>query len=126
MAVNAYAQYKKQSVMTMTQGEMLLKLYDEVLKQLVRGKQAIQEKDSMTRNAALQKAQRIINYLRATLNFKYDVSNNLAALYDYFNKQIVRANIKGEAALLDEVFPMVQELRDAFCQADKMSKVQNA
>lgn len=126
MAVNAYAQYKKQSVMTMTQGEMLLKLYDEVLKQLVRGKQAIEEEDAETRNQALQKAQRILNYLRATLNFKYEVSNNLAALYDYFNQQIVRANIKRETAFLDEVFPMVQELRDAFCQADKMAKAKNA
>lgn len=126
MAVNAYAQYQKQSVMTMTQGEMLLKLYDEVLKQFIRAKEAVKNQDAQTRNEALQKAQRIINYLHATLNFKFEISENLAALYDYFNRQIVQANIKQTAEPLDEIFSMVQELRDAFCQADKIAKAQNA
>ena len=34
MPVNPYQQYQRQSVMTMTQGEMLTKLYDEVIKQM--------------------------------------------------------------------------------------------
>ena len=31
MALNPYQKYQQQSVMTMTQGEMLTKLYDEVI-----------------------------------------------------------------------------------------------
>ena len=34
MPVNPYQKYQQQSVMTMTPGEMLLKLYDEVITQL--------------------------------------------------------------------------------------------
>ena len=34
MGQNPYQKYQQQSIMTMTQGEMLIKLYDEVNKQL--------------------------------------------------------------------------------------------
>lgn len=126
MATNPYAQYKKQSVMTMTQGEMLLKLYDEVLKQLVRAKAGIENKQISEKNEALQKAQRIIDYLRATLDFKYDIAEHLSWLYDYFIKQLVQANVKMDVAAIDEIYPMVKDLRDAFCEADKKTKAQNA
>ena len=33
MPVNPYQKYQQQSVMTMTQGEMLTKLYNEIIKQ---------------------------------------------------------------------------------------------
>lgn len=108
--------------MTMTQGEMLVKLYDEAVKQLSGAALYIKEKDYAKANVALQKTQRILNYLTSTLNFKYDISNNLAALYDFFNAQIVKANIHKDATLLEEITPMIAELRDTFAQADRLAK----
>ena len=110
MPVNPYQQYQRQSVMTMTQGEMLTKLYDEVIKQMSGA------------NNALQNAQRILFYLKSTLDFKYEISGNLDALYDFFIERIVQANLKKDAAILDEIIPMIEDLRDTFVQADRNAR----
>ncbi|MCI8406478.1 MAG: flagellar export chaperone FliS [Oscillospiraceae bacterium] len=123
MQRNPYQAYQQQSVMTMTQGEMLLKLYDETIKQLSAAEIFMGEGSIEKTNQALQKAQKIVNHLRATLDFQYEISNQLAALYDYFVRQIVAANIKKDVALIQEVLPMVTELRDTFAQAAKQSHV---
>lgn len=122
MPVNPYQQYQRQSVMTMTQGEMLTKLYDEVIKQMSGTKICLTEKDLSGVNNALQKAQRILFYLKSTLDFKYEISGNLDALYDFFIERTVQANLKKDAAMLDEIIPMIEDLRDTFVQADRNAR----
>lgn len=122
MPVNPYQQYQRQSVMTMTQGEMLTKLYDEVIMQMGGAKICLKEKDLSGVNNALQKAQRILFYLKSTLDFKYEISGNLDALYDFFIERTVQANLKKDAAMLDEIIPMIEDLRDTFVQADRNAR----
>ena len=122
MPVNPYQQYQRQSVMTMTQGEMLTKLYDEVIKQMSGAKICLTEKDLSGVNNALQKEQRILFYLKSTLDFKYEISGNLDALYDFFIERTVQANLKKDAAMLDEIIPMIEDLRDTFVQADRNAR----
>ena len=122
MPVNPYQQYQRQSVMTMTQGEMLTKLYDEVIKQMSGAKICLTEKDLSGVNNALQKAQRILFYLKSTLDFKYEISGNLDALYDFFIERTVQANLKKDAAMRDEIIPMIEDLRDTFVQADRNAR----
>lgn len=124
MIPNQYEKYKQQSLMTMTQGEMLIKLCDEVLKQLALATMSLEKKDYATSNASLQKSQRIVNHLRATLNFKYDISNNLDALYEFFVNKMIESNIKKTAAPIEEILPMMTELRDSFAQADRTVRMQ--
>lgn len=121
---NSYQkQYKEQSVMTMTQGEMLLKLYEEVIKQLKAAVIFIDDKpDIVKRNNALQKTQKIINHLRMTLNFDYEISNNLNALYEFFNKCIVEANIKNSSKPLKDIIPLIEDLNGAYSEAEKSLK----
>jgi len=118
MALNPYQKYQQQSIMTMTQGEMLTKLFDEVIKQLNAVKQFHEEKDYEPANLASQKAQKILHYLDASLDFQYEVSNGLSALYDYFIRQLVQANLHKDNGIIDEILPMIVELRDTFIQAD--------
>ena len=122
MPVNPYQQYQRQSVMTMTQGEMLTKLYDEVIKQMSGAKICLTEKDLSGVNNALQKAQRILFYLKSTLDFKYEISGNLDALYDFFIERTVQANLKKDAAMLDEIIPMIEDLRDPFVEAARNAR----
>lgn len=124
MPNNPYDVYKQQSILTMTQGEMLNKLFEEIVKQLSCAQLYIEEKDVGKANQALQKAQRILNHLRATLDFQYDVSNNLAALYDFFIQKIIQANIKKDAGPIQEILPMIQDLQATFIQADKIARTQ--
>ena len=122
MPVNPYQKYQQQSVMTMTPGEMLLKLYDEVINQLNAVRQFNLDKDYPGANAALKKAQRIITYLNQTLDFQYEISGSLSALYDYFLRRLVEANIHKDNEPIDEVLPMIVELRETFAQADKNNR----
>lgn len=116
---NPYANYKQQSLSTMTQGEMLKTLYDGLLKQVVQSKNAFEKKDYPDVNEKLQKAQLILKHLQTTLDFNYDISNNLFSLYEYCNHLLVEANIKKDASQLGEVVKIITELRDAYVQADK-------
>lgn len=118
MPVNPYQKYQQQSIMTMTPGELLLKLFDETIKQLHHAKDALAQKQYEQANAAMQKATRIISHLNKTLDMQYEISKNLEQLYDFFMHKITQANIYKDAKHLEEILPMVEELRDSFAQAD--------
>ncbi len=122
MAYNPYEQYKTASVNTMTQGEMLIALYDEIIKQLNKSIIFIQEKNIPEANKSLIKSQDIINYLIATLDDKYPISAQLTAMYEFFNQQIIQSNIKKETAYIDEILPMITDLKVTFAQADKLAR----
>lgn len=124
MAVNPYQAYKQQSIMTMTQGEMLNKLFEEVIKQLKLAEIYIEEKNYSKSNYSLQKAQKILHHLSSTLNFQYDIANNLKALYDFFIGRVVSANIRKSSESLREIIPMLEDLQEAFLQADRIVRKQ--
>ena len=119
MVQNPYQKYQQQSIMTMTPGELLLKLYDETVKQLRYAEDALRQKQYERANTSLQKAQRIISHLNKTLSMEYEIAQNLEALYDFFIYKITQANIHKDASHIEEILPMVTELRDAFAQAEK-------
>lgn len=124
MNANPYQTYKQQSVLTMTPGQILLSVYDELIKQINFAKLGFQDNDMMVINRSLQKSQKIVRVLQNTLNFDYSVSNNLNDLYDYFNFVFLNINMKKDASGLDDVLSMVVELREAFAEADKLSRKQ--
>lgn len=126
MAMNPYKKYQEQSVATMTQGEMLNLLYETCSKRLNAGVMYIEEKRYDLANENLQKAQRIITYLNNTLDRKYEISQNLSSLYDYFNQQIIKGNIHKDIAVIKEIIPMIDDLGKTFKQAEKLARQQNA
>ena len=119
MLQNKYQAYKQQSVMTMTQGEMLNTLYDGLLKALYAARGGLETRDYTVANRELIRAQKILNYLKTTLNHQYEIANNLEMLYNFFLQQIVQANVRKSSEHMDDVIEMVTQLRDAFVQADK-------
>ena len=64
---NGYQQYKEQSVMTMTSGEMLLLLYDELLKRLTRAELALDKEDFDLFSKSVHRSREIIQYLNCLL-----------------------------------------------------------
>ena len=120
---NPYAKYKEQSVMTMTQGDMLKLLYSEIISRLNKAVICIEEKDIAGRNENLKRARAIITHLNTTLDTQYEVSKGLSSLYEYFSYSIVQANINNDAEQINEMLPMVEELKDAFVQADKQVRM---
>jgi flagellar protein FliS len=123
MAANAYSEYKKQSFQTLTPMEIVVKLYDEAEKQMNIAIIAIDEKNYASANKSLQKTQDIVNALRSVLDMKIPMSKDLDALYDFFNRQLVTANVKKDTNMIKELLPMFADLRDAFAQVAAMPRV---
>ena len=120
--MNPYAAYKKQSVTTMTPMEVVVKLYDEIERQLNRAIAFIEEKDFESANKALSKSQDIVDALRSVLDVNLPIGQNLDSLYVYFSKQIIMANARKDIKMLKALLPMVGELKDAFNQVSTMSQ----
>ncbi|MDD3502846.1 MAG: flagellar export chaperone FliS [Eubacteriales bacterium] len=118
----AFNQYRDQSVLTAGPGELVLMLYDGCLKQVRLARLAIEEKLLEQKNSSLMKAQSIVSELMATLNFDYEISDSLYALYDYFLNELITANIDLDTKRLDNVENMLGELRDTWEQMIKQQK----
>ena len=119
MDMKGYQQYKEQSVNTMTQGELLLLLYDELYKRLSQAELMLDQQNYPVYEASIERAVAIIDYLDSTLDRQYPISGNLAQLYEYFTYELGRAKIGRRKEVLSHVKSMVGELRDAFRQAQK-------
>lgn len=121
MAVNGYQHYKEQTVNTMTSGEMLNLLFDELLKRLTRSELALENKDYELFDQSIQRSMDIVTYLKNTLNYQYEISNELKRLYDFFLYEFSRIKASRNSALITEIRPLVMELRNSFKEAQRAS-----
>lgn len=123
MYQNGYEQYKLQSVNTMTSGETLLLLYDELLKRLARAQIALEDENYDLFNQSVQRSKEIVQYLNTTLNMNYKISYELRRMYDFFLFELSRLQAGRKVAVIQELKPLVAELRDAFKEASKTAVV---
>lgn len=117
---NPYQQYKKQSIMTMTQGELVVQLYQGCSKKLNAAVYYIENNEKEKAEEEIYKAQRIINYLSASLDRKYEISGNLRSLYDYFIRTMIKGKIKMDTEPIKEVISMVDRLGESFQEAERI------
>ena len=121
MAVNGYQHYKEQTVNTMTPGEMLNLLYDELLKRLTRSELALENKDYELFEQSIQRSVDIVTYLKDTLNFQYEISNELKRIYDFFLYELIRIKAGRNSEVIAEIRPLIMDLRDSFREAQRIS-----
>lgn len=119
-----YQQYKQQSVESMTPGELLLQLYDELVKRAMLASIALDKADYGTFESALDRCIDIVNYLDETLDHQYPISKDLSRLYEYFTYQMGRIRIGRNKKELEELRPFLADMRDTFRTAEKNSAAQ--
>lgn len=119
MEAQGYQQYKAQSISTMTQGELLILLYDELVKRAARAQIALDKEDYPLFEASVDRCLDICRYLDDTLDRKYPISNDLHRMYDFFYYDLSRVKIGRNKAELSRIRPMLSDLRDSFRQAEK-------
>lgn len=112
-------QYKEQMISTMTQGELLLLLYDELVKRLTQAELALGKELFPVFEASVQRSIEIVDYLDMTLDMQYPISHELARLYEYFTYELNRVKIGRRAEPLTHTKEKIMELRDAFRAAQK-------
>lgn len=114
-----YEQYKEQSIMTMTPSEMLLLVYDELLKRLTRAEIALDAQDYELFDVSIKKSKEIVRYLKDSLNYEYSISYELRRMYDFFGFELSRIEASRKKETIAEIRPLVKELRDTFEEAGK-------
>lgn len=121
MAVRGYQNYKDQTVNTMTSGEMLGLLFDELLKRLTRSEMALEKNDYDLFNQSIDRSTEIVMYLKNTLNFNYEISSELSRMYDFFLYDLSRIHAGRNIEVIQELRSLIIELRDAFGEAQRLS-----
>ena len=119
MDMRGYQRYREDSLNTMTQGELLLLLYDELMKRLTQAELALKKEQYPALDISVDKATAIIHYLDDTLDRQYAISAQLAKLYEFFCYELSRVKIGRNETELARVKRMVGELRDSFREAEK-------
>ncbi len=118
MNMRGYQQYKEDSLNTMTQGELLNLVYDELYKRLTQAGIAIEQKQYEAGEAMVERSIMIIRYLDSALDRRYPVSAELSRLYEFFCYELNRVKFGRNMTELERIKNMVGELRDSFKQAE--------
>ena len=117
---NPSSAYKETRVRTAGQGQLIVMLYDEAIKQIDTAVQALDThtKKLDTVHNAITKTQNIITELTVSLDFDKggEMAKNLFNLYMFFNQQLTEANVRKEAAPLRVVRNFMAQIRDSWVQ----------
>ena len=122
MAINAAAAYQNNRIKTASPAELTLMLYEGAIKFCNIALEAIDEKDIDKAHLNIIKAEKIIAYLRSTLDFKYPVAQDFENVYSYLYDRLVAANVRKEREVLEEVLTHLREMRDAWKEVMKNGK----
>jgi flagellar protein FliS len=131
MNANPLAAYRETRVKTASPGQLVVMLYDEAIKQsdtaieLFGPDAKPKPEDIECIGRALGKVQDIITELMASLDFDAggDIAKDLFALYVWFGRELLEANIQKEPKRIVSVRAMLASLREAW--ADAASKAQS-
>lgn len=119
---NAYAQYNNSKVLTASPAELTLMLYEGAIKFCNIAIIAIEQKDIEKSNNYILKTEKIIDYLRQTLDMKYPVAEDFERMYEYLSRRLVESNLKKDKEILEEVNSHLHAIRDTWKEVMKQSK----
>ena len=112
------AAYAQNNVVTAPPEKLVLMLYEGALSFIDQAKETIKQGETARTNYLLGRSQKIINELRASLNFEAgDFAINLERLYEYIHFRLIQANIKKDAAILDEITELLSEIKNAWTKS---------
>jgi len=116
MAEKELKTYKDVKIKDMNRKELIVFLYESALRLMEEGKEKISIGDVPGTHEKLDRARNIFLHLLATLNLEAggDFAKKLSALYSYFVEKITMANVSNNADELEEIIPVVNEIKEAW------------
>lgn len=121
---NAYNVYKNNSVNYASREQLLLMLLDGAVKFSKVGRQAILDKDIKKAHENIVKTQDIFYELMVTLDTTKggEWAHQLMNIYEFIVRRLSDANIKKDIDIINEVIPLIEDVRDTWNEAYKLSK----
>lgn len=123
---DAYAQYNNSKILTASPAELTLMLYEGAIKFCNVAIAAIEQRDIQKAHTNIVKTQRIIDYLRQTLDMKYPVAQDFENIYVYLSQRLVTANYKKDKDILEEVNGHLRSVRDTWKEVMRINQVKGA
>ena len=121
---NASSTYKETKIKTASQGQLIIMLYDEAIRQLNLAVEQLEQTKIQKKahskieqiSKAVMKAEEIITELMVSLDFEQggEISKNLFSLYSWFNRELLEANIAQNPDRIRKVKEMLGELRNSW------------
>lgn len=120
---NPYNAYKQNSVNTASKEQLLLMLVDGAVKYTKIARLAIIDKNIERAHKELVRVQDIFLELMITMDRDSSKAmNDLYNVYEYIKNELSRANIKKDIKIIDEVLPLIEEIRDMWHEVDTKIK----
>jgi flagellar secretion chaperone FliS len=117
---NPWQSYRQVATRTASPGQLVLMLYDGVIRFLERAKAGFQLDDPVEFNTTINnnilRAQDIVRELDCSLNTEQggDLAVELRRLYDYFDRVLLEANLRKDPKGINDVIRRTTILRDAW------------
>ena len=121
---NALSAYRETRIKTASQGQLIIMLYDEIVKNLNNGIELLEMNSKGKKdpgkiekiNKFVLKAQEIVTELTVSLDFEQggEIAHNLFSLYTWFSQELLEGNIKQDLERLTIVRNQINELRSAW------------
>lgn len=121
MITSPYDKYRQSSVKTSTPAQLVVMLYDGAIRFVRTAMDGLSKQDYEKTSLNFGKAQTIISELMSTLDYSYEISNNLYSLYEYTNFLLVEANIRKSPEKAEEAIGYLTDLRETWLQASKIA-----
>ena len=117
-AANAYAAYRSAELQTISQRDLIVRLYQGAERYLIQAQAAIHNKQFEMAHHNCQKAKAIFSELLATLNPEQGgpIAAQLKELYLFLIIKTVEANLRKDAPMIGKLLPIVSTLREAWQQ----------
>ncbi len=100
-------------------------LYDGAIRFMENGRYAMEGNDLQRQNDQIQRAQKIVFELMATLNMDKggEISRNLMSLYTYVIEQLVNANVEDKSEPIDRALKIMRELRESWVEIERRMRM---
>lgn len=123
MYSNGYNVYKNNSVNYASKDQLLIMLVDGAVNFSKRAEKAFEENNILEIHKNLVKVQDIFTELMVTIDKSAgDWAVQMFNIYDFIKRKLSQANIKKDVKYLKEVMPLIEEVRDLWREAYKISK----
>ena len=127
MALDGYAQYQQNQLLTASPAKLLLAAYDGAIKFCRVGAEKMRDGKLDEQSVNINKALAIVCELLSTLREDVDplLVARLKMLYTYVIEKLAHANLNQDEEALDEAMAILSQLRETWAEADQIIQREN-
>ena len=117
-AISDYNKVASTKTDTKDPHELIKLLFEGLTDRIALARSALAKNDREGRAEAVTKAQKILFGLRDSLDHEKggELANNLDSLYEYSNRRLIKAHVREDDSIFEEVMDLMVMIRDAWKQ----------